>query len=198
MSDIGLLMTDMFAKGQQYQPNLPEQLSFQYENSFLEETSTRLIKSTLPAQSAPPEFSHIGGTFSTPLIAPNLKFKNILNDFARRIREKESVLSQFNPVNEVVNIDLQPQIFADVGSREIIGSRKLQSLRSPSLPMLKFNNSGISVRVLQKLLVSNGYTIGVDGFFGALTESAVKAFQNQRNLVADGIVGTKTWSELTK
>jgi murein L,D-transpeptidase YcbB/YkuD len=197
MSDIGLLMTSMFAKGQQYQPNLPEQLSFQHENSFLEETSTRLIKSTLPVQSAPPEFSQIGDTFSTAIV-PNLKFKNILNDFAQRIRGKDSNLSQLNPVNEVVNIDLQSQILADVGSSERIGSRKFQRLRSPSLPMLQFNDSGISVRVLQKLLVSNGYTVGVDGFFGALTESAVKAFQNQRNLVADGIVGTKTWDELTK
>ncbi len=198
MSDIGLLMTGMLAKGQQYQPNLPEQLSFQHENSFLEETSTRLIKSTLAVQSAPPEFSQIDGTFSSALIVPNLKFKNILNDSAQRIRGKNSNLLQLNPVNEVVNIDLQSQIFADVGSSEIIGSRKFQRLRSPSLPMLQFNNSGISVRVLQKLLVSNGYTVGVDGFFGALTESAVKAFQNQRNLIADGIVGTKTWDELTK
>ncbi|PAX56511.1 peptidoglycan-binding domain-containing protein [Brunnivagina elsteri] len=197
MSDIGLLMTGMFAIARQYQPNLPEQLLL-HESSFLEEKSTRLIKSTLVVQSAPPEFTQIGGTFSTELIVPNLKFKNILNDFAYRIRGKNFSGTQLNPVNEVVNINLQPQIFADVGSSEIIGSRKFQRLRSPSLPMLQFNNSGISVRVLQKLLVSNGYTVGVDGFFGALTESAVKAFQNQRNLVADGIVGTKTWDELTK
>ncbi len=204
MSDIGLLMTGMFATGQQYKPNLSEQLSFQHENSFLEATSTRLIQSTSVVQAAPPEFTQIGGTFSATLIVPNLKLKNILSDLAEKIRGKDfsrigkASLSQLNPVNEVVDISLQTQIFADVGSGEIIGSRKFQRLRSPSLPLVQFGNSGVSVRVLQKLLASNGYGIGVDGFFGALTESAVKAFQNQRNLVADGIVGTKTWSELTK
>ncbi|NJR18280.1 MAG: peptidoglycan-binding protein [Calothrix sp. CSU_2_0] len=204
MSDIGLLMTGMFVTGQKYQPNLPEQLSFQHENSLMEATSTRLIQATLVVQTAPPEFTQIGGTFSATLVIPNLRLKNILSDLTEKIRGKDfsnigkASLSQSNPVNEVVDISLHSQIFADVGSSEIVSSRKFQLLRTPNLPMLQFGNSGVSVRVLQRLLVSNGYRIEVDGFFGALTESAVKAFQNQRNLVADGIVGTKTWSELTK
>jgi peptidoglycan hydrolase-like protein with peptidoglycan-binding domain len=53
------------------------------------------------------------------------------------------------------------------------------------------------VRVLQKLLISNGYGVPVDGVFGPVTEIAVKAFQNRRRLSADGLVGQKTWSELT-
>jgi murein L,D-transpeptidase YcbB/YkuD len=66
------------------------------------------------------------------------------------------------------------------------------------LPILSFGNSGVTVRVLQKLLVSNGYAMRVDGVFGALTETAVQAFQNQRNIQVDGIVGQRTWYELTK
>jgi peptidoglycan hydrolase-like protein with peptidoglycan-binding domain len=63
---------------------------------------------------------------------------------------------------------------------------------------LRFGNSGIVVRVLQRLLVSQGYMTRVDGNFGALTEVAVKAFQSQRQLKVDGIVGAITWEQLTK
>jgi Putative peptidoglycan binding domain len=67
-----------------------------------------------------------------------------------------------------------------------------------NLPTLGFGNSGIPVKVLQRLLLSNGYAVRVDGVFGALTESAVKAFQNRRNLGVDGVVGFITWRELTR
>jgi N-acetyl-anhydromuramyl-L-alanine amidase AmpD len=38
--------------------------------------------------------------------------------------------------------------------------------------------------------------LGADGYFGALTEAAVRTFQRQRQLVPDGIVGPKTWAAL--
>lgn len=75
---------------------------------------------------------------------------------------------------------------------------KFPNSPSPALPILSFGHTGDAVRVLQRLLRSNGYRIQVDGIFGALTESAVKAFQNRRSLVSDGIVGQRTWRELTK
>jgi peptidoglycan hydrolase-like protein with peptidoglycan-binding domain len=67
-----------------------------------------------------------------------------------------------------------------------------------NLPTLRFGDSGNAVRVLQRLLSSNGYPVRIDGNFGALTETAVKAFQSQQNLLVDGIVGPKTWQKLTR
>ena len=51
--------------------------------------------------------------------------------------------------------------------------------------------SGLHVQGLQHLL-----HIYPDGKFGPLTEEAVKEFQTSHGLVADGIVGAKTWAAL--
>lgn len=66
------------------------------------------------------------------------------------------------------------------------------------LPSLRFGDSGLAVSVLQRLLLCNRYFVQADGFFGAVTETAVKAFQNQRNLRPDGLVGSRTWQELAR
>jgi peptidoglycan hydrolase-like protein with peptidoglycan-binding domain len=94
-------------------------------------------------------------------------------------------------------------LLADAGDINIIAKTDIKlptrypTTQNNPMPVISFGNSGISVRVLQKLLVSNGYGIPVDGVFGPITEAAVKAFQNRRTLSADGMVGQKTWWELT-
>lgn len=57
-------------------------------------------------------------------------------------------------------------------------------------------DSGDAVRAVQSQLVSKGYSLTVDGAFGAGTETAVKSFQSARGLGADGVVGLDTWSKL--
>lgn len=55
------------------------------------------------------------------------------------------------------------------------------------------------VRLLQLLLLANGYLLpqsGVDGCFGFETKVAVLAFQTDKDLEADGEVGPMTWSAL--
>ena len=63
-------------------------------------------------------------------------------------------------------------------------------------PILKKGSSGEAVAELQTLLNGYGYGLTVDGKFGAKTEEAVKDFQKNNGLVADGIVGDATWSML--
>ena len=77
-------------------------------------------------------------------------------------------------------------------------SGRFFSAYNQRLPNLSYGNYGVSVRVLQRLLIANGYRIRIDGNFGALTETAVKAFQSNRNLIVDGVVGQQTWGELTR
>mgnify|MGYP001091637543 CR=1 FL=1 len=79
-----------------------------------------------------------------------------------------------------------------------IGYRKYNK---DELPVLKKGAKGVWVNLLQRLLIHHGFscgTAGADGIFGTGTYNAVVAFQKAKGLTVDGIVGPKTWSELTK
>jgi peptidoglycan hydrolase-like protein with peptidoglycan-binding domain len=66
-----------------------------------------------------------------------------------------------------------------------------------SEPALKKGSTGNPVRRAQSRLTAAGYdTGGVDGIFGAKTESGVKTFQGDQGLVVDGIVGPATWAKI--
>lgn len=61
---------------------------------------------------------------------------------------------------------------------------------------LRQGDSGRDVVTLQYLLRHRGYTLSVDGAFGAGTDSAVRSFQSSNGLAVDGIVGGNTWEKL--
>lgn len=71
---------------------------------------------------------------------------------------------------------------------------------------VKKGSKGAGVRLLQEILKGFAYPAydpgPIDGDFGALTDTAVKAFQTDftdwegNPLVVDGIVGMKTWEAL--
>jgi murein L,D-transpeptidase YcbB/YkuD len=63
-------------------------------------------------------------------------------------------------------------------------------------PLQQKGSTGETVRTVQYLLNAQGATLSVDGIFGPLTEAAVSAFQSAHGLVADGVVGDRTWPAL--
>ena len=65
-----------------------------------------------------------------------------------------------------------------------------------NMPTLRKNDTGLAVKILQKLLKCYGYGLKVDGIFGPKTEAAVKDFQKKYKLTVDGIVGPKTYNAL--
>lgn len=70
---------------------------------------------------------------------------------------------------------------------------------SIEIPQLHKGSKGSSVKALQILLISYGYSCGsygADGSFGSATDAAVRAFQEANGLTVDGIVGAATWSKL--
>ena len=67
------------------------------------------------------------------------------------------------------------------------------------IPVLKKGSKGNSVKALQILLNGYGYDLGscgIDSDFGSATEKAVKRFQGDNGLEADGSVGPLTWAKL--
>lgn len=64
---------------------------------------------------------------------------------------------------------------------------------------IRKGSTGDDVIYCQEMLIRLGYDVGkygADGKFGAKTQEAVKAFQRDHGLTADGIVGPLTWDAL--
>ncbi len=81
----------------------------------------------------------------------------------------------------------------------LVGRRTKEALEDQwrPRPTLRRGDRSDDVAYLQGLLNDEGYDAGsADGIFGGRTESAVRAFQADNGLTADGIVGKRTWAEL--
>lgn len=63
-------------------------------------------------------------------------------------------------------------------------------------PQVRRGDREHPVRTLQHLLRARGHGVAVDGSFGPMTDGAVRAFQEEKGLAVDGVVGRHTWSAL--
>ncbi len=67
----------------------------------------------------------------------------------------------------------------------------------PPIPRtIRRGDTGPEVRLAQTQLNRHGSSLTVDGVFGAKTEEATRAFQQENQLQVDGIIGPKTWAAL--
>ncbi|MEH2211307.1 peptidoglycan-binding domain-containing protein [Nostoc sp.] len=183
MNEIGLMMTGVLTIRQASGTNLPQQQLFQMENDVNQSKQSQL---EIAAKVTPPEFMQTDEISQVSLSALKLEKEHIL----QKISKKNLGLVSSN-------LGKPKKSFQSEGKVRTKATGRFQKFSSQPLPTLYFGSSGIAVRALQQLLVSNGYPVRVDGIFGAVTETAVKAFQNQQNLGVDGVVGQRTWSALT-
>ncbi|MEA5507464.1 peptidoglycan-binding domain-containing protein [Halotia wernerae UHCC 0503] len=224
MNDIVLLMTGVLITKQPSPSNLLKQPVIQLDDGVQKPTKSHLHKLVPTSKIAPPEF--IQSAESPPATRLALKpehQKTLMSKTDKNLVKDLYSLAEFQHFQAVrVKFPSEQRLIAQQ-SRDKIVVTKFQGIRfsnkqrltaqqidnnivvakyprssNPTVPTLRFNSSGLAVRILQRLLVANGYAIRVDGVFGALTETAVKAFQNQQNLVVDGIVGPRTWHYLTR
>ena len=123
----------------------------------------------------------------------------------RANQKEENVCSRINIIfsNSTSSIQLQTsKACCACGGGETQVTASNWSLCS-SRPLLKlwsgYNHARTraSVNELQKMLNEiQGTDLDVDGYFGRLTESAVRRFQRRKGLSVDGIVGPNTWKVL--
>lgn len=224
MNDIVLLMTGVLIAKQPSPSNLPKQPVIQLDNGVQKSTQVRSYKLVSTAKIAPPEFMHLDESFpGIPLVFQREHQKTFMSDKQKVIIKDLYSLAEFQNFQAVrIKFPDKQHLIAKQSSDAIVITKSQQTIYpnkqrlivqqncdeiglakssrfiNQNVPTLRFGSSGLTVRILQRLLVANGYAIRVDGVFGALTESAVKAFQNKQNLTVDGIVGQRTWYFLTR
>ncbi len=104
----------------------------------------------------------------------------------------------FGPVTKAAVIAFQTgQMLVADG---IVGPATWNSLPAdPNTPELAAGSTGAVVAALQKALLKYGGAGSptdpgpTDGDFGPQTDAAVRAYQTQRGVTVDGIVGDETW-----
>ncbi|ARV58714.1 peptidoglycan-binding protein [Nostocales cyanobacterium HT-58-2] len=84
----------------------------------------------------------------------------------------------------------------------IVADRTWRSLflNAPvDMPILKKGSKGELVKQVQgRLALAGDYNGNIDGEFGSRTETAVKALQKRGGLPQDGVIGDRTWFELSQ
>ncbi len=78
-------------------------------------------------------------------------------------------------------------------------SKKEANTTTVNLPVLSPGMKNNTVKVLQTLLISYGYSCGkagADGDFGNNTYNALKNYQKDKGLTVDGCCGAYTWASL--
>lgn len=118
-------------------------------------------------------------------------------------RLKNDIPNKMLEYNKVKNAKGQKVVLAGLTKRRkdeqalFLSSMGVQSpTTSTEYPILKLGCKGSDVGKLQIKLSTIGYSLTVDNDFGNNTKNAVISLQKDASLVADGIVGEKTWKSL--
>lgn len=116
-----------------------------------------------------------------------------------------------DPVVSNPIIETEPAVDVDEWVRELqqecnnqgYSKQKVDGVGGPATlagcPTVRKGAKGNITKLIQKRLLSLGYKLpkwGADGGFGSETVDAVKAFQADKGLSVDGIVGQNTWRKL--
>lgn len=124
--------------------------------------------------------------------------RNNLSPFA----DADDVLAISKIINTGHNGSVQPNGLQDrkdylAKAKAAFGQVAPSSPAAPTrLPVLRLNDTGEHVTLLQTKLKALGHAVDIDGEFGPNTEKAVRRFQADRGLEADAVVGNDTWKAL--
>ena len=101
------------------------------------------------------------------------------------------------PIPELTTVAGRPTTTIASASTTAPATGPIRYVDEPASGALRLGNKGPRVQTMQGQLVTLGYQIGVDGYFGRGTEAAVRAFQQaQRIDPADGVASDPTLQRL--
>lgn len=87
-------------------------------------------------------------------------------------------------------------LVSGVASPTAISTPTTATWTEPQSAILRRGHRGDAVRDLQRLLAAAGFVVARDGLYGPATESAVREYQEERGLTADGVAGPETLASL--
>lgn len=144
---------------------------------------------------------------TTGLNKPTLQ----IGSTGQAVKELETLLAHwgyyFGPIDGIFGVQVQNAVKAYqhrvfLIEDGIVASMTWQALYSGApvnMPTLMNGSSGNAVKIVQNVLKLNGYYFGfIDGFFGTMTDVAVRQLQISKGLPQEGIVGSRTWHALSK
>jgi murein L,D-transpeptidase YcbB/YkuD len=88
------------------------------------------------------------------------------------------------------------QAFARHSSATSADTGPRPATAGPAGTLLKHGDRGAAVADVQVALTSAGHPVRADGVFGPLTAEAVRCYQRDHGLAADGVAGASTLSSL--
>ncbi|MBV6623931.1 MAG: peptidoglycan-binding protein [Rivularia sp. (in: Bacteria)] len=205
MTVLGLLVASFITQGQPFLPTFSTQASFQSEKIQQHSISSQHLSALVVPIDSKSNLSASKNKYQKVLVSsPNTLFRlgSHKSISKRRYQRKITYSPSLNvlPVLQT-SFGFSPKKEWDMPQAPLYDAKQrllAQYYQGRQLPVLRYGNTGNAVRVLQTLLMYNRYRVRITGDFDVLTEAAVKAFQSNRRLAADGIVGSRTWRELTK
>ncbi|AFY55973.1 putative peptidoglycan-binding domain-containing protein [Rivularia sp. PCC 7116] len=210
MTVLGLLVASFITQGQPFLPTFSAQASFQSKTVQQDSISNQHLSALVVRIDSKSNLSSSNNKYQKILIILSNKifrngsYKSInKRRYPRKITYSPSLTNCSTNVPPVLktSFGLIPKKEWDMPQTPLYDAEQrllAQYYRGRQLPVLRYGNTGNAVRVLQTLLMYNRYRVRVTGDFDVITEAAVKAFQSNRRLAADGIVGSRTWRELTR
>lgn len=121
-----------------------------------------------------------------------------LNNFNHEILNNESKIGQATAtVSDNIYTHLQEELnkqgFRDKNGNILVVDGIAGELTLSACPLVKIGARGNITKWIQEQVHTDA-----DGIFGSGTEEAVKKYQKEHNLIADGIIGENTWRALFK
>jgi hypothetical protein len=101
-------------------------------------------------------------------------------------------------IDGIFGSDTEAKVKSFQAAAGVAATGVVDSTTWPALVItVRSGDNSHAVRGAQRQLNKHAYGLVVDGAFGPATDSAVRDFQRQNGLTADGIVGQNTWKMLT-